>query len=154
MQNYKVTPFFSYFCLRKYLGIKPGSPALQVDSLLPEPPGKPLRKYSYFQIKVLLSSNEFIIILRKWKPNRTWTRMEGLIFSLHKPTNPVFRVSWGVKIPSFPEKWPFLREAYDTNSSGFCCCCCFLFLKGSNTPRKWVNQKVHVLLEAKPQRIS
>ena len=25
-------------------GIKPGSPALEADSLLPEPPGKPLKK--------------------------------------------------------------------------------------------------------------
>ena len=48
LQSYKAMPFFSYFCLRKYLGIKPGSPALQADSLQPEPPGKPLRKYSYF----------------------------------------------------------------------------------------------------------
>ena len=42
-------PFFSYFCLRKYLGIKPGSPALQADSLLPEPPGKPLENIAIFK---------------------------------------------------------------------------------------------------------
>ena len=43
-------------------GMEPGSPALQADSLLPEPPGKPVRELGmiYFGIaekKFLLSGN-------------------------------------------------------------------------------------------------
>ena len=33
-------------------GIEPGSPALQADSLLTEPPGKPLGKSAHSQVKL------------------------------------------------------------------------------------------------------
>ena len=36
------------------LGIEPGSPALQADTLSSEPPGKPLLAIRYFKIKVCI----------------------------------------------------------------------------------------------------
>ena len=46
-----------------YLGIKPGSPALQADSLPPEPPGKPHLGHAYLQYNFKMPSNN---IVKRW----------------------------------------------------------------------------------------
>ena len=46
------------------LGIKPGSPALQADSLPSEPPGKPHLDHAYLQYNFKMPSNN---IVKRWE---------------------------------------------------------------------------------------
>ena len=84
-------------------GIKPRSPALQVDSLLAEPQGKPLPHYTFLLFFHLFSSNFLTIcpgylslfsklyvlilihcFLLKWKSRCTFQRISlDIIFQVH-----------------------------------------------------------------------
>ena len=90
-------------------GIKPTSPTLQADSLLPEPPGKPLKvKWSpphifSFNMPLALDMMHFLIVGWNWtmynmlkmyiQTGKNWALYDRLLVQETKPKPQHFRVS-------------------------------------------------------------
>ena len=89
-------------------GIKRRSPALQVDSLPAQPPGKPKRCHNFRGNRCFYDFTFVFVLGGEWCKNNTTWNLKILIMVIQKPTlwAPAIRIIW-IWVYWNSEKWSF-----------------------------------------------